>query len=138
MANYIIDGTLLTNIGAAIRAQKDVTTKYTPAQMATAILGLQAEVADTTYTININAGGAEIPPGGSKTVTATDRTTGATLDLSKVAIVSASFEYNSGYGVFISAVDPANNTITLSLPAGVSMQTSVSSVTLGYRGLTIY
>ena len=136
MANYIIDGTLLTNIAAAIRTQKDVSTQYTPAQMATAITGLQAEVAGTTNTIEI-AVNASIPRGSSKTVIAQD-SGGNTLDLSKAAIVSMSF--NASSGVFISAINPENNTITISVPSDSSHtdQVTVWAVTLGYRGLTIY
>ena len=57
MANYIIDGSLLTNIAAAIRSKKGTSATYTPAQMAAAINGMsvgatQVKVLDAVYSTN--------------------------------------------------------------------------------------
>ncbi len=60
MANYLIDGTLLTNIGNAIRGIKGGTTKYTPAEMASTIEGL-------THT-DFTSGSLSITSNGTKNV----------------------------------------------------------------------
>ena len=52
MANYIIDGSLLTNIAAAIRSKKGVSTTYTPAAMATAINGLSVKKTEVTRSVS--------------------------------------------------------------------------------------
>lgn len=73
MANYIIDGTLLTNIAAAIRSKKAVSNSYTPAQMASAINGLSVGATEVTA-LDVSYGSNEkrIPAQGSVDISLTN------------------------------------------------------------------
>lgn len=59
MANYIIDGTLLTNIAAAIRSKKGVSNTYTPAQMAAAINGLSIKKTEVSAGVSTTSFSAD-------------------------------------------------------------------------------
>lgn len=136
MANYIIDGTLLTNIAAAIRSKKGVSTTYTPAAMANAINGLTAQV-DTTGTehnvtaadfTNVSISANTSHEAGIKIGSSTY------LDLSKVVIIRCQISYYSGDGASLSYINVDQNTIRIT--AG-DTDVRIASVAIDYLDLKI-
>lgn len=134
MANYIIDGSLLTNIAAAIRSKKGVSTTYTPAQMATAISGMAAGVdqSGTSHHVGINAfTGINISANDDYEATVST----SVVDLSKVAVVGHTISYFNGSGARLSNINTYNNRIRIS--TGDSA-VRIASVGIDYVELKIY
>ena len=116
MANYIIDGTLLTNIAAAIRSKKGVSTTYTPTAMANAINGLAPKSTDGSGTLIehnvgiLEASGVTISAGDTRSFrvpTGSD----TYLDFSDVAFTSFSIQCSGGTA-YVSRIDLVQAHIT--------------------------
>lgn len=129
MANYIIDGTLLTNIAAAIRSKKGVSTTYTPAQMATAINGLTPKLDTATLHAEsiIEAAGEEISANSRKSFT-------SSVDLSAVAVVGATVQCYGDALAYVSSIDVATNKVQVT--AGPNA-IRITQLTVQYYNLKI-
>lgn len=139
MANYIIDGTLLTNIATAIRNKKGVASTYTPAEMATAINGLAPKTYDNSGTITFHsaaimeAWGDTIPAGetkGYKISTGAD----TYLDFSNIALVMFNITCSQGTA-YVSKIDLVNNEVVLK--AGDASNAQVTFLNVEYVDLKI-
>lgn len=129
MANFIIDGSLLTNIAAAIRSKKGVSTTYTPAQMATAVNGLTPKLNTATERA------ASIEQVGGETISANGRKYFASpVDLSAIAYVGATVQTFGNALAYVSDIDVANNAIQV---AAGPTEVTLAAVTIQYYNLKI-